>query len=183
MTDEKLNAPAKQPFKTEVTPDSLMGDFRTRSLFGVIILVLFAHVIFIGVFSIDYLKEEFLGEDTSEMTEEERLDVAVREATTLLRDVAEQHDISPQELSSRFAGSGGTLPDSTTDPEPVETDVQPDTPDSSPDVPDTQPDQPADPDEPEEPAEPGSSIEQTLQETVPGPDLPELPPEDDDLFN
>lgn len=115
MTDENKSTDTNSPdydlhntlFQNEVSPDSLMGEFRGKPLFGIVMLTLLAHVVIIGVFSIGYISEKVFGEDTSGLKKEERLDVAVREATESLREIAKSHGLTPQELSDRFA-KGGT---------------------------------------------------------------------------
>ncbi len=165
MTREHFTPKPNHTYADDVSPDSLMSDFRGRPIVAILVFTLVVHVILVGVFSVGYLKNRFLGEDTSAMSKEQRLDVAVREATTSLREIAERHGLSPQELSSRFA-AGGVPPVSTTGPPPEAGTVE-DTPPVS---------DPAS-------AEPDSAIEKTLQEKAVGPDLPDLAPEEeDDLF-
>ncbi len=165
MTKEQSTSYAGRTYADDVSPDSLMSDFRGRPIVAVLIFTLVVHVVLVGVFSIGYLKNRVLGEDTSVMSKEQRLDIAVREATTSLREIAERHGLSPQELSSRFA-AGDLRSTPTTSPKsgaPIVEEVPP--------VPD-----PAS-------EEPGSAIEKTLQEKAVGPDLPDLAPEEeDDLF-
>jgi hypothetical protein len=165
-------------YENEVSPDTLMNDFRGKPIVGIVALTLIIHAVLIGVFSIGYIKETFLGEDTSNLSKEERLNVAVREATILLREICERHDLSPQELSNRFADGGGKLNTTTgasgsgsnaatnkTGGDANKT-GSPNTPNTS-GVPKT----------------PGSNIEKTLNQKAAGPDVPDLnAKEDDDLF-
>ena len=125
------------------------------------------HVVLIGVFSFGYLKNELLGKDTSSLSEEERMEVAVREATSSLRKIAERHGVSPQDLSERFTAGGATpKPRPASQPATAEEQVTPDDSEESP------------------PDEPQSAIEKELQAREAGPELPDLPSidDEDDLF-
>jgi hypothetical protein len=85
----------------------------------------------------------------------------VKEATISLREIAEKHELSPQDLSARFT-SGAKPPTSTTTPKSVD---------------------PASDAKSGTLEEPSSAIEQKINEKAAGPDLPDLVPEDeDDLF-
>lgn len=165
MTSKPTNA-------DEVSPDALMSDFRGRPVVTILAFTIIIHVVLIGVFSIGYLKNELLGEDTSALSEDERLNLAVEEATKSLRKIAERHGVRPQDLSERFSSNGARSPTQET---------------TEPQVPGTN-DTPLPTETSEEPnpttAEPPSAIEKELQEKADGPDLPDLPPiaEEEDLF-
>jgi len=149
----------------KVSPESLMSDFRARPIFGLVTAALLAHVLLIGVFSMGYLKKQLLGDDTASMTKEQRIDSAVREATTALREIAERHNMNPQEFSSRFGDKSthGATPSATTTSQPAAT-VFTNKPDAS--------------------SEPNSAIEKALDKKEAGPQLPPMKPDkDDDLFN
>jgi len=118
--------------------------------------------VLIGAFSIGYLKTRIMGEDTSEMSKEQRLEVAVQEATKELRKIADRHEMSAQELSDLLA-TGKPRPAAAP---AVKKPVEPVTKPAS-----------------DEPKKPESAIEKTLKTKVVGPDVPDLAPkEDDDLF-
>ena len=155
----------RRPFRDEVSPDSLMSDFRGSSFVAIVAFTVVVHVVLIGFTSYGYLKNQVFGEDTSAMSEEERMEVAVREATSSLRDIAERHGISPQELSDRFAS--GSPAKST--PEKQSASGNEETPTDGDNA---------------TPEEPQSPIERELQEKKDGPELPDLPPieEEEDLF-
>jgi hypothetical protein len=175
LTDNDLLNPL---FQDETSPDSLMDYFRGKPVVRIFAFTFVVHALLIGVFSIGYIKETFLGEDTSNLSKEERLNVAVREVTVLLREICERHDLSPQELSSRFADGGGKLNTTTGasgsgsnaatnktggDANKIGAPNTPNTPDA--------------------PKTPGSNIEKTLNQKAAGPDVPDLnAKEDDDLF-
>ena len=114
MSDEQTSATSVYP--DEVTPDSMMNDFRGRPVVGILSFTVIVHVVLISVFSFGYMKNELFGEDTSSMSEDERLKVAVQEATTSLREIAERHGLSPQDLTTQFAGRDARLPRETFEP-------------------------------------------------------------------
>ena len=70
------------------------------------IVALVVHAIVIVATSIPWLRETFLGSATAGMTDEQKLEAAVREATTSLQAIAKEHGVSPQDLGSRFGGNG-----------------------------------------------------------------------------
>ncbi|MBT3201813.1 MAG: hypothetical protein HN350_18075 [Phycisphaerales bacterium] len=161
MTTEQTTDTAGQTYPDDTSPDSLMGDFRGRPIIKILILTLLVHAVLIGVFSIGYLKEQLLGEDTSEMSKEQRIEVAVREATRELKKIADRHEMSVQELSDQFASGKPRPVTPPTTRKPVEPTTQPGG----------------------DPTKPESAIEKTLKTKTDGPDLPDLAPkEDDDLF-
>ena len=161
--EEPSVASATHAYRDEVSPDSLMSDFRGSSVAVILAFTVIVHVVLVGIFSVGYLKNEILGEDTSSLSEEERLDIAVREGTTSLREIAERHGVSPQDLSSRFSKSRAPAAQakSTATPESSEPGTETKSPETK---------------------EPDSAIEKELQKKADGPDLPDLESEDDDLF-
>ena len=162
----------KPVYKDEISPDSLMGDFKGRGVITILVVTLIVHAIIIIGTSFGYLKTEVVGAKAEEMSKEEVLDAAVQEATVAIRDIAEKYELSPQEISDRFAKSGSrteqAIGEAATDIDPAEPDTAP--PTTS--IPETT-----------EPDKPLSQIEKTLQEAQQGPALPEMEEEeDDDLF-
>ena len=95
----------KPAYEEGVSPDSLMGDFRGRSVMTIVIFTVIIHVVIIGTTSFGYLKTEVFGA-TEDMTKEQRIEAAVKEATSSIRELAEKYELSPQEISDRFAKSG-----------------------------------------------------------------------------
>ncbi len=165
--NDPLNPASPSSLGRTVSPDSLMSDFRGRSLSGMVILAVVAHVLFVGVFSLGYLARQIFGKPTSAMTEQQRLDEAVRESTTELRRIAERYDIKVQDLSQRFAG-GAPGPAAPTQPATT----PPPTDESHSSVEPTAPSE-------TEPAPPTSEIERTLQQKEVGPSVPDLKNQDD----
>lgn len=112
MTTEDRKNHLKASPAGEVTPDSLMEHFRGCSLKSIILFTVVLHILVLGGSSIPFLLEEVLGPDTSAMEKEERIENAMREATNSLREIAEEYDLKPQDISDQF-GSGsvpGTPP-------------------------------------------------------------------------
>ncbi|MDG2219735.1 MAG: hypothetical protein P8L85_00020 [Rubripirellula sp.] len=166
MTEAETSATGARSYADDVSPDSLMSDFRGRPLAAIVIFTVIVHVAVIGAFSIGYMRNAVFGEDTSAMSEDERVDLAVRDATSSLREIAERYGISPQELSDRF--SRGKEQAIATSAEAV-----------NPDASITKPEETE-----SESQEPKSAIESQLQMEAAGPDLPDLPSlEEEDLFN
>ncbi len=90
--------------KEEITPDQLMKHFQGGSLKSIIIFTVIVHVVLLAGSSFPYLYKAVVGEDTSTMSEKDRIDAAMREATVALREIAEEHGLKPQDLSSQLAG-------------------------------------------------------------------------------
>ncbi|MFK7852191.1 MAG: hypothetical protein AB8D78_14540 [Akkermansiaceae bacterium] len=151
MTDTKTN---------ETTPDQLMTAFEGKSLKTIILFTVVIHAVLLIGTSVPYLWKTIAGEDTTGQSEEERMQVAAKEATAAIREIAERYQLKPQDLSSRFADGAPKAPSAGAEnasPEP-ETDVAADN-DSE---------------------EPKSEIEKEIQKVEDGPTLP--PVEDEDLF-
>lgn len=143
----------------DTSPDDLMNHFRGRSLKSIVIFTLIVHAVVIFATSVPFLLRKFGAADTAKLSDQERKELAVKEATTKLREIAEQYGMQPQQLSDQLSGRKApaqSSPDTDTTAEPT-----------------TEP--------PTTPEEPKSDIEKQLEKTEPG---PELPPVDqaDDLF-
>lgn len=159
-----------------VAIDEMMNDYQGRPVARIVLFTIIVHVAFIGGLSIGYIKDLVLGENTTELTPDQRLDNAVRESTIALRAIAEKHHVRVQELSERFA-SGGSTPAAAA-PAPAGDGDSP---------------APADGATPEDGANPAgdnptddgnkSDIERTLEKATPGPAMPDLSAdEEDSLF-
>ena len=155
MKEEQITS---NPQDGETTPDELMESFQGRSLKSIIVFTLIIHgVILLGT-SVPFLIEKVSGKDTSDLTEEERIQLAVKEATSSLRDIAEEHGLNVQDISGQFAG-GSKKPK-----EPAKEPVAAPQP------------------EEKEPEKPKSSIEKELDVKAKGPDVPKVEEDDEDLF-
>ena len=144
----------------ETTPDQLMRAFEGRSLKSIILFTIVVHAVLLIGTSVPYLFGAVAGEDNSAKPEEERLEIAAKEATAAIREIAERYDLKPQELSSRFSDGAPKTPVAT----PEETDPASPPEDTSADAAE----------------EPESLIEQEVKKVEAGPELP--PVEDEDLF-
>lgn len=143
--------------KNEPTPDELMESFKGRSLKSIVVFTVIVHAVVLLGTSIPFLWKAVAGEDTSQLSEEERIEAAVREATASLREIAEDHGLKAQDLSSQFSGGPKA-------PKPANLD--PATPTG------TTPD-PKDPDNP---------IEEEINKVEVGPTVPPVEDEEEDLF-
>ncbi len=144
----------------EKTPDEMLSNFNGRSLKSIIIFTVVAHVLLLLATSAPYIWRSIVGDDSSKMSESERVDLAVKETNIAMRRIAEQHGIKPQDLGSRFAAPSAAP--KTKSPE-VETPAA-ETPKT------TAP----------EPVKPESTIEKDLKKAEPGPTVPAAG--DEDLF-
>jgi len=148
----------------ETTPDQLLESFRGRSFKSIILFTVIVHVVVIGGTSVPYFIKSASGKSDSKLTEKERTEIAAREATTALRDIATKHGLKPQDLSSRIAGGAPSAAPKEEAPAPAED-------------PATTP--------PEETDKPKTAIEEELDVKEDGPTVPPVPTEeatDDDLF-
>ena len=158
MTQRRMN---------ETTPDELMDSFRGRSLKSMILFTVVAHAVLLSGASLPALWTRLSGSDTSGMSEDERVEVAVREANRSLREIAERHGIKPQDLGNRFAGGAPSTPPPPGRPAPVS-----DTPPPGGSAPASST------------PEPKSAIEKEIDKVEPGPTEPPIPQDDtEDLFN
>jgi hypothetical protein len=171
-----MNTDEKPVYKDEISPDSLMGDFRGTSVTTILIFTVIVHVVIIIGTSFGFLKSEVLGGDTAEMSKDDRVDAAVKEATVSIRDIAKKYELSPQEISDRFAKGGSRTDKVMSDKDPGmddPADTPPPTPNTSPTPPETT----------GTPDKPLSDIEKKITETNQGPAVPDMDEkEDDDLF-
>jgi hypothetical protein len=69
-----------------------------------VVLALVVHAVVIIATSVPWLRETFMGSATAGMTDDQKLEAAVREATSSLQAIAKEHGVSPQDLGARFGG-------------------------------------------------------------------------------
>jgi len=146
----------------ETTPDELMEHFQGRSLKSIILFTVVIHAILLLGTSVPFLWKTFVGADNTGLTEEERVELAVKEATVSLREIAEEHGLKPQDLSNQF--TSGAPKASKASPTP-----KPDTPTPGNGT-------------PNEPADPKSALEKELDKKATGPAMPPVDDDDEDLF-
>lgn len=148
----------------EITPDQLLESFRGRSFKSIILFTIVVHLVIVIGSSVPYLIRSASGKSDSKLTEQERTEIAAREVTAALRDIATKHGLKPQDLSTRIAGGAAPAAQKEEAPAPKE-----------------EPAAPA----PEETEKPKTAIEEELDVKQDGPTVPPVPTEeatDDDLF-
>lgn len=102
MADQRpMNSPSTD--RAAVMADSMLSHFKGGGLLKIALFTIFAHIVILGGSSVPFLMETVLGDDTESMDKETKMENAVREATTELRDIAEKYDLRVQNLSSQFA--------------------------------------------------------------------------------
>ncbi|HCI91831.1 MAG TPA: hypothetical protein DHV60_04675 [Verrucomicrobiales bacterium] len=144
------------PSGDETTPVELMESFQGRSLKSIVVFTLIIHALILIGTSVPFLIEKVAGKDNSELSEDERIELAVKKATSSLRDIADEHGLNVQDISNQFA-SGAKKPKA-----PAKDSAKKPTP-------------PADPENPK------STIEKELDVKADGPEIPKVE-DDDDLF-
>ena len=145
----------------ETTPDELMEAFRGRSLGSIIVFTVVVHAILLLGTSVPFIYKTVLGADSSALSEEERVEIAVKEATASLREIAEEHGLKPQDLSNQFtAGKPRAPKPAAAKPETTGTTGTTD-PAADPEL-------------------PGSTFEAEINKVESGPSVPPIEPEEDD---
>ena len=147
--------------KEETTPDQLMKHFQGSSLKSIIIFTLIVHAVLLAGTSAPYLYKTIVGENTSKMSEEERIEAAMLEATVALREIAEEHGLKPQDLSSQLGSGAPRAPKATKKDDTTQ---------------DPQSDPGADSEKPK------SSMEKELNKKATGPTVPKPEDDEEDLF-
>lgn len=157
----------------ETTPDQLLQSFRGRSFKSVILFTVIAHAVVICGTSVPYLMKSLTGKSDSKLSENERTEIAAREATEALRDIATKHGLKPQDLSTRIAGGAAPKAPASEETDESATKEEPAQPVTS------------QPDEAAEPEKPKSAIEKELEVKEEGPKVPTIQVEEaseEDLF-
>ena len=89
----------------ETTPDELLDTFKPLSLKKIVLFTVAVHAVLLLGTSVPFLLKKFSGGDSAALSEEERVELAVKEASASLREIAKAHGIKQQDLGSRFAGA------------------------------------------------------------------------------
>lgn len=147
--------------KEEITPDQLMEKFHGSSMKKIILFTLVVHVVVLVATSMPYLWAFVAGGDSSKLSEKERMELAAREATSSLREIASKHGLKAEELSGRFAGPAPAAPQVETEKTNTEAPKG---------------------ETPAEPEKPKSEIEKEINTKEAGPKLPAIEDEKEDLF-
>ena len=148
--------------KEETTPDQLMKHFQGSSLKSIILFTLVIHAVLLGGSSFPYLYRTIVGENASEMSEKDRNEAAMRDATAALREIAEEHGLKPQDLSSQLAGGAPKAPKA---PKANDSAKAPQNDSNT------------------ESEKPKSAIEQEINKKATGPSVPNPEEDEEDLFN
>lgn len=98
---------------TTQQPDDLMNHFQGRSLKTIIIFTIIVHLVIILGTSVPYFIGMF-GDPNKGLSEEERTQIAVKEANETLARIAKSHGLQAQQLRSQMAGGASR-------PKPAET--------------------------------------------------------------
>ena len=158
MTDTK---------REESTPDQLLDTFRGSSLKSIILVTVVVHAVLLLGTSVPYLTKAFASSDTSKLSDKERLDIASKEVTSVMREIATKHGITPEALGDHFAPRAAVPATKETKTEPEVKSPEPPTPEGT---------------VPGEAPKPESTIEKEIKVKQDGPKLPGLDTEKDDLF-
>ena len=93
---------ASRSASAEESPDALMSHFEGPGLKPILVFTIAVHAVLLLGTSVPFFISKFTAEDMSEKPKDERLDAAVKDATSSLREIAKQYEVNPQELSDRF---------------------------------------------------------------------------------
>ena len=145
----------------ETTPDQLLESFRGSNLKTIIVFTLIVHAVVLLASSVPFLWKTLAGGDSSKLGEKERMEIAAREATNSLREIASKHGVRPEDLSSRFAGAAPAT-------------AKVDTKETAAPAPEAE--------IPAADEAPKSAIEKELNTEEAGPALPAIEDENEDLF-
>lgn len=152
----------------DTSPDELMHHFRGRSLKSIIIFTIIVHFVIIGGTSLPFLVRTFTGPDTEKLSEEERIELALKDAKASVQAIADQYGIRPKEISGLLDGKRPPAAEAETETEEPTVDAEVEAPETL--------------ETPAEPEAEKSEIEKQLEVAVPGPELPPVE-EAVDLFN
>lgn len=85
--------------------EDLLRDFRGSGLVWPLLVTLAVHAVVILATSLPWLREA-IGGGKADLTDDQRMEAAVLEATASLREIAKEHGVRPQDLGSRFSAGG-----------------------------------------------------------------------------
>lgn len=163
----------KSSSSQDVAPGDLLATFNGRSLKAIVVFTVAVHAVLLLATSGGYLWRAVSGADTSNLSESERMDLAVKETTAAMRRIAEQHGVKPQDLGGQFSAPTAARPAET--PKAASATATAGAPAAAPTP---APAPAATPAPAPAPEEPKSSIEKEIKKAVPGPTVPA----DEDLF-
>ena len=88
--------------KEETSPDELMESFQGRSLKSIILFTVVVHAVLLLGTSVPFLIKTVTGRETGELGEEERMEMAMKEAKSALEEIAGEYGLNARDLSSGF---------------------------------------------------------------------------------
>jgi len=152
----------------EVTPESLMDTFKGPGLSKMVIITIVVHAAVILGSSVPFLLRSVMGDNSSRLSKEERIDKAMADVTGELQKIAEEHGLTTQEIREQFAKGKRPKPAAAPVTEP---EAEPDSESEA----------------PGEPEKTKSAIEKELEKKELGPASPDLSAdiedeEEEDLF-
>lgn len=100
MTDEI------EPVTDDVRTDVMMRDFKGHKIIMLIGAAVLVHVVIILASSFGYIRNEVFGADTTGMSKEDRVKVALGEATSALAQIVERHDLTVDDVLDKLAATG-----------------------------------------------------------------------------
>jgi len=92
-------------YSDEVSSDSLMTDFKPKSILVIAIFTVIVHVVILGGTSFNFIKEKLFS-NTDKLTEEQRKEKALADATLAIRDIAKKYELTSGDVTSQFSGTG-----------------------------------------------------------------------------
>jgi len=92
-------------YSDEVSPDSLMTDFKPKGILIIAIFTVIVHVVILGGTSFNFIYE-YLFSSTDKLTEEQRKAAALDDATLAIKEIAEKYELTSGDVTSQFSGTG-----------------------------------------------------------------------------
>lgn len=92
-------------YSDEVSPDSLMTDFKPKGIIIIAIFTIIVHVLLLGGTSINFLMDKFITKP-KELPEEKRKSLALDAATRAINEIAEKYDLTSSDVTSQFSDTG-----------------------------------------------------------------------------
>jgi len=90
----------------DLTPESLMDKFKGPGLMKIVMVTVVFHLVVLVGFSLGFINKAIFGEDTSKLSKDERVEKAMADTTTALREIADEYGLNPQDISAQFTKGG-----------------------------------------------------------------------------
>lgn len=145
----------------ETTPDELMESFRGRSLKSIILFTVVIHAVLLLGTSVPFLIKAITGKDTEELSEQERMKLAMKDAKSSLEEIAEEYGLNARDLSQGFNEGRPTTSKKPDDGAPKPTEAKEGAPTEQ---------------------ELDSPLKEEIRVKKDGPTLPKVGDDDEDLF-